>query len=140
MVELLTGTENRMEKAHECIDYCKILASPLNSYGNGWDFGCLNACWYVGEQLRLCEVRGALGGGNGTSVICQLWASFVSANFLKLKPMWFVLSCWNRIKCRSVILEDFDASKWFALCHSLIYSINRRCFLEKTMLHHFEKF
>jgi len=44
-------------------------------------------------------VRGARSGGNVTSVFCQLWAAFVLANFFfLLKPMWSLVSCWNRMK------------------------------------------
>lgn len=51
--------------------------------------------------------------------------------------MWFVLVWLERDKMQ----KYYPRGLWcLALCHSLIYSINRRRFLEKTIFQHFEMF
>lgn len=51
--------------------------------------------------------------------------------------MWFVLVWLERDKMQKYYPRGLGC---LALCHSLIYSINRRRFLEKTIFQHFEMF
>lgn len=97
-----------------------------------WVIKCLLEC---GRTVESCERSEELWV---EEMDLQPFASsglLFSQLFFLFKPLWFMLSSWNRIKCWSITLEDFHASKWAALYHSWIYSITTKCFLEMTILH-----